>query len=71
VIVCAEHRHDAVARELAQRSAVARHHGGGTVQQFGHDLAQPLRTDRRRDVHRMNNIGEQNPHLLVLRRSRG
>jgi hypothetical protein len=35
----AEHRHDAVARELAQSSAVALHHGCGTVQQFGHDLA--------------------------------
>ena len=36
---CAEHRHDAVAGELAQRSAVAFHHGCGTVQQFGHDFA--------------------------------
>src|SRR6476469_9825250 len=37
----AEHRHDAVAGELAQRSAAALHHGCGTVQQFGHDFAQP------------------------------
>ena len=28
---------------------------------FGHDLAQPLRTDRCGDVHRMNNIGEGGP----------
>ena len=48
---CAEHRHDAVARELAQHSAVAFHHGCGTVQQVGHDLAQPLRPDNRGDVH--------------------
>jgi hypothetical protein len=47
---CAEHRHDAVAGELAQRSAVALHHGRGTVEQFGHDLAQPLRSHRRGDV---------------------
>ena len=39
--------------------------------QFGHDLAQPLRTDRRRHLHRMNNIGEQHSHLLVLRRLGG
>ena len=65
----AEHRHDAVAGELAHRSAVALHHRRATVQQFGHDLAQPLRTDRRCDVHRMNHIGEQHRHLLVLRRS--
>jgi hypothetical protein len=30
-----------------------------TVDQIGHDLAQPLRTDRRGDVHRLQNIGEQ------------
>ena len=41
------------------------------VDQLGHDLAQPLCTDGRRDVHRMNNIGEQHRHLLVLRRSSG
>ena len=41
------------------------------VDQLGHDLAQPLRTDRRRDVHRMHHIGEQHRHLLVLRRSGG
>ena len=66
----AEHRHDAVARELARRTAVARHHGRGPVEQFGHDLAQPLRPHGRRDVHRMNDIGEQHRHLLVLRRCR-
>ena len=65
----AEHRHDAIACELAQRPAAALHHGRGTVQQFGHDFAQPLRTHCCCDVHRMNNIGEQHRHLLVLSRS--
>ena len=37
----AEHRHDAVAGELVQRSAAALHHGRGRVQQFGHDFTQP------------------------------
>ena len=37
--------------------------------QFGHDLAQPFRPDGCRDVHRMNDVGEQHRHLLVLRRS--
>ena len=65
----AEHRHDAVAGETADRAAVPLNHHCRTVDQIGHDLAQPLRTDRRRDVHRMHHIGEQHRHLLVLRRS--
>ena len=36
------------------------------VDQRGHDLAQPLRPDRRRDVHRMHHVGEQNGDLFVL-----
>jgi len=55
----AEPRHDAVAGELVQRSAAALHHGRGRVQQFGHDFAQPLRNDCCCDIHRTNNIGEQ------------
>ena len=51
------------------RTAVAPHRSRRPVEEFGHDLAQPLRPHRRRDVHRMNNIGEQHRHLLVLRRS--
>ena len=61
----------AVAGETADRAAVPLHHHRRTVDQFGHDLAQPLRTDRRRDVHRMHHVGEQHRHLLVLRRSGG
>ena len=61
----------AVAGELVHRAAVPLHHHRRTVDQLGHDLAQPLRTDRRRDVHRMHHIGEQHRHLLVLRRSSG
>ena len=67
----AEHRHDAVAGETVDRAAVPLNHHCRTVDQIGHDLAQPLRTDRRRDVHRMHHIGEQHRHLLVLRRSGG
>ena len=67
----AEHRHDAVAGETADRAAVPLNHHCRTVDQIGHDLAQPLRTDRRRDVHRMHHVGEQHRHLLVLRRSSG
>ena len=62
-----EHRHDAVAGELVHRAAVALDDNGRAVDQLGHDLAQPLRADRRRDVHRMHHIGEQHRHLLVLR----
>ena len=47
------------------------HHRRAKVDQIGHDLAQPLRTDGRRDVHRMHNIGEQHRYLLVLRRLGG
>jgi hypothetical protein len=47
----AEHRHDAIAGETADRAAVPLNHHCRTVDQIGHDLAQPLRTDLRRDVH--------------------
>ena len=66
-----EHGHDAVAGELVHRAAVALHHRGRTVDQLGHDLAQPLRTDRRGDVHRVHHVGEQDRDLLVLGRCRG
>ena len=65
----AEHRHDAVAGETADRAAVPLNRDCRTVDQIGHDLAQPLRTHRRCDVHRMHNIGEQHRHMLVLRQS--
>ena len=63
-----ENRHDAVAGELVHRSAVALHDHTRALDQFCHDLAQPLGTHRRGDVHRMHDIGEQHGHLLVLRR---
>ena len=68
---CAEHRHDPVAGELIHRASVPLHHRGAAVGKVGHDLAQPLRTHRRRDVHRMHHIGEQHRHLLVLSRLGG
>jgi hypothetical protein len=67
----AEHRHDAVAGELVQRPAVVCNDLGGAVDQFRHDLAQPLRTQRGRDVHRVHDVGKQNRDVLVLRMSLG
>ncbi len=64
-----EDRHDAVAGELVHRAAIPLNHHCRTVDQIGHDLSQPLRPDRYRDLHRTNNVGEQDRHLLVLRRS--
>src|SRR4029079_6844885 len=64
----AEHRHDAVAGETADRAAVSLNHHCRTVDQIGHELAQPVRPDRRCDVHRMHHVGEEDRHLLVLSR---
>jgi hypothetical protein len=61
-----EHGHDPITGELIDRAAVALHHHRSGVDQLGHDLAQPLRTHRRGDVHRAHHIGEQHRHLLVL-----
>jgi len=66
----AEHGHDAVAGELVHRAPVALHHHHRAIDEVGHDLSQALSTDRRSDLHRMNNIGEQDRHLLVFRRLR-
>jgi hypothetical protein len=65
---CAEHRHDPVTGELVHRAAIPLDHRRAALNQFGHDLAQPLGTDGRCNVHRMNNIGEQDGYLLVLSR---
>ena len=56
---------------LFDRAAVPLHHRRAAIGQLGHDLAQPLCTDRHRDVHRMHHVGEQDRDLLVLRRSGG
>jgi hypothetical protein len=62
----AEHRHDPVAGELVDRAAEVLHHRGRAANHLSHDFAQPLGTDRRRDVHRVHHVGEQHGHLLVL-----
>ena len=62
----AEHGHDPVTRPLCDRAAVALHHRRTAVGEVGHDLAPPLRTHRRGDIHRMHHIGEQHRHLLVF-----
>lgn len=61
-----EYRHDPVTGELVDRAAISLHHHRRAVDQLGHDLAQPLGTERRRDVHRMHHVGKQHRHLLVL-----
>ena len=66
-----QHRHDAVAGETADRAAVPLNHHCRTVDQIGHDLAQPLRAHRRCDVHRMHYVGEEDRDLLVLSRLGG
>ena len=63
---CAEHRHDAVAGELVHRAAEALHHECRTTDHIRHDLAQPFGAHRRRDVHRVHDIGEEHRDLLVL-----
>jgi len=67
----AEHRHDFVAGELVHGAAETLNHPCRTVDEFGHNLAQPLRAHRRRNVHRVHRVGEQHRDLLVLRRSSG
>jgi hypothetical protein len=62
----AEYRHEAVAGELVDAPTAAQYHRRRTVEQLGHDLAQPLRTDRGSDVHQMHHVGEQHRHLLVF-----
>ncbi len=62
-----EYRHDPVTGELVHRAAVALNHRSTTLDQLGHDLAQPLRTNGCCDVHRMHHVGEQDGDLLVLR----
>jgi hypothetical protein len=61
-----EHRHDPVAGELCYHCSITLHHLCSVVGELGHDLAQPLRTHRRGDVHRVDHIGEENRDLLVL-----
>ena len=67
----AEDSHDPVAGEAADRAAKVLNHHCRTVDQIGHDLAQPLRTNGRRNVHRVHHVGEQHRHLLVLSRLGG
>jgi hypothetical protein len=43
------------------------HHRRAAAGEVGHDLAQPLGTDGRGDVHGVDHIGEENRDLLVLR----
>jgi hypothetical protein len=48
------------------RAAVALDDSRRKLDEFGHDFAQPLRTDRGRDLHRAHHIREQNSDLFEL-----
>ena len=63
-----EQHHDAVAGELVDGTAETLHDFGRAIEQFGHDLAQPLGPQRRRQIHRMHHVRKQHGDLLVLGR---
>jgi hypothetical protein len=44
--------------EMNPPALIALHHHRRAVDRHGHDLAQPLRTNHRGDVHRVDHIGE-------------
>jgi hypothetical protein len=67
----AKDRHDAVAGETVHRAAITLHRRRGAGDQCGHDLAPPLHTHRRGDIHGTHDVGEQHRDLLVLRRLSG
>ncbi len=62
----AEHRHHAVAGELADHASMEFDDVGRAVHEFGHDLAETLGSDGSGDVHRSHDIGEHDGDLLVL-----
>ena len=62
----AEQCHQAVAGELVKGSLIALHHRRSAVEQLVHDLLESLRVQRRRKLHRADDVGEQHRHLLVL-----
>jgi hypothetical protein len=53
-----EQRHDPVAGEFVDRAAEASYDGAASGEQVGHDLAQPLGIEGRRQVHRPDDVGE-------------
>jgi hypothetical protein len=60
-----EQRHHAVAGEF-HGAAVTLYHRRRSLGQLGHDLAQALGVQGRRDVHRSHYVGKQHRDLLVL-----
>jgi hypothetical protein len=54
----AEEGHNPVAGEFVHRAAIALYHRRAPAREVGHDLAQPLGTHRRSDVHEVDHVGE-------------
>jgi hypothetical protein len=61
-----DHSYHAVSGELVHIGAVALHDHGRTVDQLGHDLAEPFRTDHRCNAHRVHHVCEEHRDLFVL-----
>jgi hypothetical protein len=62
----AEQCHQTVAGELVDGALITLHHCGRAIEQFVHDLLKSLRVQRRRELHRAEDVGEQHRHLLVF-----
>ena len=66
---CAEQCHQAVAGE-PNGSLITLHHDGRAVEQLVHDFLESLGIQRRRELHRADDVGKQHRHLLVFARRR-
>ena len=58
--------HQTIAGELVDGSLITLHHCRRAVEQFVHDLLESLRVERRRELHRADDVGEQHRYLFVL-----
>ena len=69
----AEQRHQPIAHELVDCTAVALYHCRGPIEQLVHDFAESLGFQRGSETHRLHDIGEKDRDLFTfegrLRRS--